>query len=324
MAAPWMKFYPADWRADPRLRMCSLQARGLWIDLIAYMHEGEPYGYLTLDGAAPSLGDIAALVGRPPAEVRKALAELEALKVFSRKGEAIFSRRMVRDRRQAEADRANGRRGGNPRLREESDGAGVNPPDKAQTPDSRIQIPDSVNRAVAHATRPNRDGFEDFWKAYPKRRGANPKAPAHKLFAAALKAGTDPQDIIAGAQRCAEQDRDKIGTQFIPQAVTWLRDRRWEDYARAAQEGAQTSGAKVFIRQDDPRFAAWLTHLRKASVPIVNGGWYFDSETPPGASALSPPLSAHTSPLVGEVDRPKAGREGVINCVSHTRRHPPP
>lgn len=104
MAAPWMKFYPADWRADPRLRMCSLRVRGLWIDLIAYMHEGEPYGHLTTDGAAPSLADIAALVSRPLAEVRKALAEFEALKVFSRKDETIYSRRMQCYRQQAEAD----------------------------------------------------------------------------------------------------------------------------------------------------------------------------------------------------------------------------
>ena len=292
-AAPWMKFYPADWRADPRLRMCSLQARGLWIDLIAYMHEGEPYGYLTIDGATPTIADIAALVGRPLGEVRKALIELESLKVFSRKGEAIYSRRMVRDKQQAETDRTNGRRGGNNRLRNVSEGGnpgvkgGVNPPVKAQSPESRFQNPDSLNRAVAVATRPGADAFEDFWKAYPKRQGANPKAPAQKLFAAALKAGADPQAIVAGARRCAEQDRDKIGTPYIPQAVTWLRDRRWEDYA-ARTGDLPTSAAKVFIRQDDPRFAAWLAYLRKTSVPIVNGGWYFDAENPPQRDEAAP------------------------------------
>jgi hypothetical protein len=32
---PWMKFYPADWRADPMLRVCSIGARGLWIELLS-------------------------------------------------------------------------------------------------------------------------------------------------------------------------------------------------------------------------------------------------------------------------------------------------
>ena len=38
-ARPWMKWYPADWRSDPGLRMCSFAARGLWADLLALMHE---------------------------------------------------------------------------------------------------------------------------------------------------------------------------------------------------------------------------------------------------------------------------------------------
>lgn len=106
MIRPWMKFYPADWRAEPRLRMCSLAARGLWIDLMTYMHEGEPYGYLTIDGIAPSTSGIASLVGRPLNEVLKALAELEARRVFDRsEGGAIVSRRMVRDRSRSDEGR---------------------------------------------------------------------------------------------------------------------------------------------------------------------------------------------------------------------------
>lgn len=101
-----MKWYPSDWRADPRLRMCSLSARGLWADLISYMHEGEPYGHFTIDGRSPSVEDIAALVGRPLAEVKKALAELESRQVFSRtEMGVIVSRRMVRDHARSEEGR---------------------------------------------------------------------------------------------------------------------------------------------------------------------------------------------------------------------------
>lgn len=39
MSDPWLKFYPTDWRSDPALKMCSLAARGLWIEMIALMHE---------------------------------------------------------------------------------------------------------------------------------------------------------------------------------------------------------------------------------------------------------------------------------------------
>lgn len=130
---PYMKFYCSDWRADPRLRMCSLAARGLWIDLMSYAHEGEPYGYVTIDGQVPDLAGIAALVARPLKEVKAALAELEERNVFSREDNgAIYSRRMVRDKAKADRDRANGKAGGNPNLKA-SDNGGVNPPDKLIT-----------------------------------------------------------------------------------------------------------------------------------------------------------------------------------------------
>jgi len=120
---PWMRWYPADWRGDPRLRMCSLAARGLWADLISYMHEGEPYGHLVIDGRVPSDGDIAALVGRPLSEVRKALAELRQRNVCSvDDGGALVSRRMIRDNEKAEKDRINGRGGGNPAIKPKHNG----------------------------------------------------------------------------------------------------------------------------------------------------------------------------------------------------------
>lgn len=137
MVKPWLKFYPSDWRGEPRLRMCSLAARGLWIDLISYMHEGEPYGHLTIDGAAPDLDGIAALVGRPKTEVGKALSELEGKRVFSKTEEGvIYSRRMVRDKAKAEVDHQYGKRGGNPDLTK-TDNGGVNPQDKAQKLEAR-------------------------------------------------------------------------------------------------------------------------------------------------------------------------------------------
>jgi len=90
-------------------------------------------------------------------------------------------------------------------------------------------------RAVAVATRPAIDeDFEKFWRAYPKRDGSSPKAPARKLFLAALKAGTEAGAIVGGAGRYAAAESERVGTPYIAQAVTWLRQRRWEDYPASA------------------------------------------------------------------------------------------
>jgi len=230
MSDPWMKWYPSDWRSDPRLRMCSLSARGLWIELIGYMHEAEPYGYLIINDMGPDIDDVAALVGRPVAEVRKAMAELEKRGVYSASPEwsAIYSRRMVRDKAKADKDRQNGKGGGNPKLRLVVN-EGVNPPDKAQIPEARDQIPEKKTRtakvAVAHDEK-----FEEAWQAYPRRDGGNPKAPAAKRFLSAVKAGAEPQMIIDGVKRFAVAEVRNIGTPFIPQMVKWLNDQRWLDY----------------------------------------------------------------------------------------------
>jgi hypothetical protein len=132
---PWFKFYPVNWRGDERLRLCSLSARGLWIDLISYMHEGDPYGHMTLDGEVPSIADIASLVARPLPEVKKALAELKQRKVCGvADGGALFSRKMVRDKAKEEQDRANGKGGGNPKIINQVN-AGVNPQDNQKMKD---------------------------------------------------------------------------------------------------------------------------------------------------------------------------------------------
>src|SRR5579875_3505995 len=107
-AAPWMKFYPSDWRSDPRLRMCGLAARGLWMEMIALMHEATPYGHLLVSGKPPTDIQLAMLAGTSPDQIPALLGELEAAGVFSRTGKGvIYSRRMTRDDKRTRAARAN-------------------------------------------------------------------------------------------------------------------------------------------------------------------------------------------------------------------------
>jgi hypothetical protein len=115
-------------------------------------------------------------------------------------------------RRPLEAESKRRTRGGNARTSVDTSGHEVDP--------SRTSVDTS---------------FADFWKAYPKRAGSNPRAPAEKLFFAAIKAGISADDIIAGARRYASADAAKVGTEFIPQAMKWLRNKCWQDYSTAEQ-----------------------------------------------------------------------------------------
>lgn len=143
---PWMKFYPSDWRSDPRLRMCSLAARGLWIEIIALMHEAEPYGHLLVSGIAPTDAQLAVLTGTPSNQIPDLIGELDRAGVFSRTGKGvIYSRRMTRDEKKSRIARNNGKTGGNPKLGKQtinssSDNQQDKGQDKTQKPEDRVQI----------------------------------------------------------------------------------------------------------------------------------------------------------------------------------------
>ncbi|CAD7023235.1 hypothetical protein REJC140_00138 [Pseudorhizobium endolithicum] len=142
---PWLKFYPLDWRGDPKLRMCSMAARGLWIEMLALMHEATPYGHLLVSGKSPTDLQIAVLAGAPSDQVTELLGELESAGVFSRTRDGvIYSRRMIRDEKKSAVARKNGGRGGNPALSKDKENQALdNPKDntdvKPQKPYSRSQ-----------------------------------------------------------------------------------------------------------------------------------------------------------------------------------------
>jgi hypothetical protein len=137
-----------------------------------------------------------------------------------------------------------------------------------------------VIRAVADATRPTTNFyFLKFWEAYPRRKGSNPKGPAEKLFDAAVKSGVPPDAIVAAVRAGIGFDRDKIGTEYIPQAVKWLRDRRWQD------DGAEVPSGNVpgfYAAFGSKQLDAWDKTKPGGYPRDKAGGWRFPSEWPPG------------------------------------------
>ena len=145
MSDPWMKFYTSDWRADPRLKMCSPAARGMWIEMICLMHEATPYGQLLIHGQSPNVAQLASLTGIHAAELPDLVAELERNGVFSRTKEGvIYSRKLVRMASRSAISRKNGKKGGNPSISKHYENNGqVNLQDngrvKPQKPEARSQ-----------------------------------------------------------------------------------------------------------------------------------------------------------------------------------------
>ena len=98
MKRPSFQFYPSDWLRDTALRTCSIGARGLWIDMICFMHEGTPYGHLKVNQKVILPPNLRVMVGATLDQVEGWLEELESAGVFTRDEEGtIYSKRMVKD-----------------------------------------------------------------------------------------------------------------------------------------------------------------------------------------------------------------------------------
>lgn len=137
-------------------------------------------------------------------------------------------------------------------------------------------------RSVGKPTRPApEDKFEEFWKAYPHRGdAADPKKPAREKFDRALKRGIDPDAIIGSARRFADIERTagRAGTEKCAQAVTWLDQERWADYAPApdARPG-------VFVIRGSPEWDARVAAGHKATLVCQHPqtraeGWWFNTD----------------------------------------------
>ncbi len=87
--------------------------------------------------------------------------------------------------------------------------------------------------------------FDDFWRAYPKKRG---KGDAESAFRRKVKRDT-LQEVMEGLGRAVVcQDWTKEGGKFIPYPATWLRRRGWEDEYNEVYH----DGKKSFWESIDP------------------------------------------------------------------------
>ena len=153
MKRPSFQFYPSDWLRDTALRSCSTGARGLWIDMICFMHEGSPYGYLKVADKVILPSNLARMVGETSEVVEGWLNELREAGVYDVDNGAIFSRRMIRDEELRQKRAEGGKLGGNPNLKVNHK---VVVEDKQNlTPSSSLSSTSSIKKIKTEAVRPS-------------------------------------------------------------------------------------------------------------------------------------------------------------------------
>ena len=119
---PAMLFYSGDFLKDPAVRCLSLEARGLWIDMICLMYESPVRGFLSLASGKPVTAVLLArMVGGGQEQVERLLEEMNDCGVYSvDENGVVYSRRMVGDEKLREAKSKAGKKGMEKRYSNES------------------------------------------------------------------------------------------------------------------------------------------------------------------------------------------------------------
>ena len=164
---PAVMFYTGDWLKEPTLRATSLAARGLWIDMLCFMHESPRRGYLMLTREVPMQAcHLARAAGTDLDTCEILLGELERNGVLSivdledldDHSSAFASRRMIRDETTRQKLSEAGKRGGRPKESQRKasgkptpkgqGGSSSSPSVSSSTSEEEIDVPDAVIEAV--------------------------------------------------------------------------------------------------------------------------------------------------------------------------------
>lgn len=115
---PAFQFYVGDWKKDPELRSCSLEARGLWLELMLIMYENHEHrGYLERTGGGQyTEAQLCRIIGTDVETYRRGWTELVEAQVPSFEGGIVFCRKIVRDEHIRQVRSAAGKLGGNPNI----------------------------------------------------------------------------------------------------------------------------------------------------------------------------------------------------------------
>jgi hypothetical protein len=216
MKRPSFQFYPSDWLRDTALRSCSTGARGLWMDMICYMHEGNPYGHLKVGNKVIHFSNLARMVGESEELVEQWLNELFEAGVYDLAEDgSICSRRMIKDENLRNIRAAGGKLGGNPLLKDKhKDNHEVK---QKQTPSSSSSSSSSLIKNIQP------EGFDLFWDAYNKKTGKPNSIKEWK------KINPDEQLLQIIIAKAKADKAAKPDDKFRKDPERWLKGQHWLD-----------------------------------------------------------------------------------------------
>jgi hypothetical protein len=205
---PYLPLYTGDWLKDPALTLCAPATRGVWIDLLAAMHELNRSGELR--GTAEQLARAARCSTVEFAQAATDLQNTGAADVTFRNGTYHVQNRRMRKESARRSSKSESEKGLT---------------DKKKTDNSEYEI---------------ESAFELFWNSFPKGRKKS-KGTAREAFAKAAKK-VSVEKIVAAA---AEYARSESGRgPYVKMPSTWLNQECWNDDREAWKDISTAAPAK--------------------------------------------------------------------------------
>ena len=253
---PASQYYWGDWWKDKGLHSCSLTARGLWHEMNCLMHDGEPYGHLTLNGRPMTVAQLANQCRISASQCAKLLRELEDAGVPSRTPEGVFfSRRMVRDEasRNARAEGGklgaehgskgaeHGTKGGRPAA---TKGGSETPLDVGGKPPPSSSSSTSVDTPIAPKGAPKAPAVGlKAWIEAIKAKGERPIPPEDPVLAYADKVGIPREFLVLAWQ------------QFLHLYTTGRDGKRYRDWRKVFRNAVEGNWLKLWFLAPDGTYS---------------------------------------------------------------------
>lgn len=134
------------------------------------------------------------------------------------------------------------------------------------------------------------EGFDDFWKAYPRHQG---KIDAQKAYRQAIRLAS-PATIVNAARQYSFECIGKE-MQYVKLPAGWLRAGRWGDTLSRTvdkpEDTAPVATTKFYAADGSPELDAWdgwWKSSRGVHAPRDRrGGWWFATQWPPAEEAAA-------------------------------------
>lgn len=212
---PAIQFYPGDWRKDSGIQSLNYHEKGVWMEILFFMHESEQRGKLLLNGKPVPEDRLSRMLHLDKQETNTLINTFLSLGVADLCPDtgALMNRRMVRDEKIREQKSEAGRAGGgnpnftkgqqNPYIEKDkqNDKQGDKHKDKqngGSSVSSSVSVSSSNNKPNILSEKEKewktskQESFEKRWLGYPGKKDGKKASNGH--WNASIK---KPEDIIS-------------------------------------------------------------------------------------------------------------------------------